>query len=188
MKDAVIIILLVAVALLALLTQTRNAPDSGMTPAPVLPKDTVWIRYDSVVTRTVVVKRVIHDSMVPGLNIDSLNLGSDTGYLVRRIYADTLLIPSIRGMFVINDTVFNNRLLSRTWQTSYSIPVTSTTVSKQMYIGTGFSLNNKSPVGLQLTILYKDSKERITGSYFVIDTKGKLSYGVQTYWKLRLKK
>jgi hypothetical protein len=42
---------------------------------------------------------------------------------------------------------------------------------------------NAAEVGL----LYKNKKDQMYGAKAQVDFKGNVSYGVQTYWKLRLK-
>lgn len=191
MRNILVVMLVIVIVLLHALL--RNGEDTAV-PPHVVPRDTVWVRHDSIVYRTVVLKKTIHDTIPAGLNTGGLNSGYDSllrEHLARRIYADTLLVPAIRGMFIVTDTVGGNLLGRRTWQTSYAVPDIPATVPdtrNEFYVGTGVSMNRKSQPGLQLVLLHRDRRDHITGTFVTVDAAGRLSWGVQAYWKITLKK
>ena len=171
----------------------------------VYKSDTVWQKYDSIVVKKVKVKEIIHDTLPPeyitdpmydSLKVQYEELAQD--YLAKRIYADTLKIPQLKGLFIVNDTVKNNSLIGRSWSADYIIPVITKTntithsveASKkgQVYIGGGLAFNQAFINTGHLGILYKTKKDKIVGGYVAVIPGMQISYGLQTYWKLNFKK
>lgn len=163
--------------------------------------DTSFIEHDTMVYRELKVKEIIHDTlpprMIPNPMYDSLvvqyrELADD--YLARRIYQDTLKIDSI-GYVAVADTVKNNTLLTRGYTSKYKVPVIKETITivkpapatREVYFGGGVSANKTSLGAVNLGVLYKDRKDCLYGTYVAAGINGKLTYGVQTYWKIKPK-
>jgi len=165
--------------------------------------DTVWKHFDTTVKKPVVIIKTIHDTlpveyyphpMYDSLKVQYEELAKD--YLAKRIYSDTLKIPQLKGLFIVNDTVKNNKLMGRSWNADYIIPTVTKTITinnypepkRQFYVGGGLSANLSGLGIAQVGILYKDRKDKIFGGFVSVVPNGTLSYGVQSYWKIRLKK
>lgn len=198
-----IIVILVAIILLQRLDCNvgpgTDAPKNDTT----VVRDTIWQHYDTTVKKSTVVIKTIHDTlpvkyyphpMYDSLKVQYQELAED--FLARRIYADTLKIPQIKGLFIVNDTVKNNRLIGSSWSADYIIPKVTETITitkypkpeRQFYVGGGLSANMTSLGMAQAGILYKDRKDKIFGAFVAAVPNGKISYGVQSYWKIRFKK
>jgi hypothetical protein len=189
-----------------LFSQIKGCASGEITISDTVHKsDTVWQKYDSIVVKKVKVKEVIYDTLPPeyiadpmydSLKVQYEELAQD--YLAKRIYADTLNIPQLKGLFVVNDTVKNNSLIGRSWSADYTIPVitNTTTITNtvkaplkgQIYIGGGFASNRDLNNTGHLGILYKTKKDKIVGAYMAVLPGMQISYGVQSYWKLTFKK
>lgn len=169
----------------------------------IIVHDTTWQKYDSVVYKKVKVIKTIHDTLPPeyypdpmydSLKVQYEELAHD--FLAKNIYVDTLKIPQLKGLFVVTDTVKNNVLLGRSWTADYIIPTVTKTVTitkeaepkRQFYVGGGLSANMTSLGTAQAGILYKDRRDKVFGAFVSIVPNGTVSYGVQSYWKIRLKK
>jgi hypothetical protein len=189
-----------------LFSQIKGCGSSEITSSDTVYKsDTVWQKYDSIVVKKVKVKEVIYDTLPPeyiadpmydSLKVQYEELAQE--YLAKRIYADTLNIPELKGSFVVNDTVKNNSLIGRSWITDYTVPIitNTTTITNtieaprkgQVYIGGGLAFNKDLTNIGHLGILYKTKKDKIIGGYVAVIPGMQISYGLQSYWKLNFKK
>lgn len=166
-------------------------------------RDTLWKHYDTTVKKPMVIKKIIHDTLpveyYPDPMYDSLKVQYEelaTDFLAKRIYTDTLEIPQLKGLFIVNDTVKYNKLLGRSWTADYIIPKVTETVTitkylepeREFYVGGGLSTSSTSIGMAQTGILYKDRKDKIFGVFVAIVPNGKISYGMQSYWKIKFKK
>jgi hypothetical protein len=118
-------------------------------------------------------------------------------HVARNIYADTILVDTI-GYVHIFDTVQFNKLQGRGMKYRLVIPNKYIKVpaapKRQLYIGGGLLADGTAIAKKALLInaaeaglLYKNKKDQMYGAKAQVDFKGNVSYGVQTYWKLRLK-
>ena len=163
--------------------------------------DTLWKKHDSLIYKKVPVKIIIHDTLPPeyypdpmydSLKVQYEELAQE--FLAKKIYVDTLKIPQLKGLFVVSDTVKNNSLIGRSWTADYIIPIVKETITKeatpksQLYFGGGFALSGITLNSVQTGLLYKTRKEHIISAYAGLDFSGRLSYGIQSYWKINLKK
>ena len=114
-------------------------------------------------------------------------------YSMKNIYLDSIKVDTF-GYIKITDTVQENKFLGRSFVTNITIPEKTITTTKtitlppvrQFYIGGGLmgnrlSLINSASAGL----LYKDKQDRIFG-VSIGAASGQLSYGVSSYWKIKL--
>jgi hypothetical protein len=167
--------------------------------------DTVLDIHDSVIIRK-----------VPVIKRDTSYLPTDTQYLpspdyivlksrfealvkehtARNIYSDSLKLDSI-GYVVVSDSVQFNKLFDRSYKYHYEIPNITKTITivehpkktNQVYLGGGILGNKIEGVsGAELGLLLKNKKDQIYGVKISSDIKGNVLYGVQSYWKIKLKK
>jgi hypothetical protein len=118
-------------------------------------------------------------------------------HVTRNIYKDTLTIDSIGHVYII-DTVQFNKLEHRKYTYKYSIPtVTITKIIpparvRQLYVGGGIdgTYINKTVniTAAKAGVLYKTKKDQLYGATVGVSTTGYLTYGLQSYWKIKLKK
>ena len=166
--------------------------------------DTVWKYYDTTVKKPMVITRVIHDTLppeyIPDPMYDSLKVQYQElvkEYLAKNIYQDTLKIGSL-GHLVVYDTVKANKLGNRTYMADYRVPIIKDTVfvtntveapkKGQLYIGGGLASNKSLQNTGHIGVLYKTKKDKMIGAYVAVLPGMQIGYGVQTYWKLTLKK
>ena len=135
-------------------------------------------------------KRFTPDTSYEVLKTQFEKLSKD--YTIKKIYKDTLVLDSI-GFIHITDTVQSNSLLGRKYLYSYTLPtVTKTTTTtnypksvRQLYAGLGISTLGLSSINVG--IMYKSRRDQLYG--FTLNAyNGQLVYGVQTYFKIKLRK
>jgi hypothetical protein len=117
-------------------------------------------------------------------------------HTVKNIYQDTILIDTF-GKIFIYDTVQFNKLGSRGIVKSYTIPIVTKYVptpipsKRQLYVGGGLdgTYMNKTPnINIaKVGVLYKTKKDQIYGVTVGVSINGYLVYGIQSYWKIKLK-
>lgn len=118
-------------------------------------------------------------------------------HVARNIYADTILIDTI-GYVRIYDTVQFNKLQGRGMKYRLVIPNKYIQVpaapKRQLYVGGGLLADGTAIAKKALLInaaeaglLYKTKKDQMYGAKVQVGFNGNVSYGVQSYWKLRLK-
>lgn len=118
-------------------------------------------------------------------------------HVARNIYVDTIRIDTI-GYVHIFDTVQFNKLQGRGMKYRLVIPNKYIEVpakqKRQLYIGGGVLADGTAIAKKALLInaaeaglLYKTKKDQMYGAKVQVGFNGNVSYGVQSYWKLRLK-
>ena len=165
-------------------------------------KDTVWVYKDSIVyTKPQVIKTISvlykdrPKEYLPDTNYASLVLQYNKlvdKFLDSNIYQDSIKIDSI-GHVYVKDTVSNNLLKGRSYSYSLKYPIINTYTTSppknQLYYGGGVL---GSPVeiinNIQLGVLLKTKRDRIVGINAGINSQGTITYGVSSYWKIKLKK
>ena len=198
----IIIIILVGIILLQRLDCNSG---SGSTPKndTTIVRDTLWKHYDTTVKKPMVIRKTIHDTLPPeyypdpmydSLVVQYRELAKD--FLAKNIYEDTFLLPNLKGSLRIKDTVKNNKLMGRSYEADYQIPTVKETITitehalpkRQLYVGGGLAANLSGFGNAQVGLLYKDRKDKLFGAFVSIQPTGSIAYGVQSYWKIRLKK
>lgn len=171
-------------------------------------KDTVSIHDTSIMYRKV--RLSIHDTAyLPSDTIYKVDTSCEVtkgrfvklvkSHVAKNIYVDTLRIDTI-GYVKIYDTIQFNKLQGRGIKYRLVIPNKIEYVKvpadpkRQLYVGGGLmadgtSIAKKSLIlnAAELGLLYKNKKDQMYGAKAQVDFKGNVSYGLQTYWKLRLK-
>lgn len=175
-------------------------------PPPSVKRDTVWVIKDSTVySKPQVIKTipvdVHHDSIIkeyiPDTNYSKLvvqyqNLVQEL--LAKNIYKDSLKIDSI-GYVHVTDTVTKNNLTGRSYNYNLKYPIIKETITihpkpkNQLYVGGAVMGNQSAAVNsINAGVILKTKQDQILGVTAGLNTDGQIQYGVQSYWKLKLKK
>lgn len=116
--------------------------------------------------------------------------------LSRNIFKDQIKIDTF-GTIDITDTVQKNQITGRGIIKNLKIPEKITTITNtiypkpknQFYAGGGIFGNQIQPIqNINAGILFKNKKDQIFGIGAGLNINGQISYGVQSYWKIKLRK
>lgn len=173
---------------------------------PVLQKtDTVWMKHDSTIflkpqlIKTIpvdLVKSEKHIYYLPDTNYENLfrqytELANK--FISMNIYEDSIKIDSI-GYVKIKDTVSENMITARAFSHDLKYPIIKelwvkpAKPSRQVYLGGGVSGTSQGVVNqIDAGFLYKNKKDQIFGVKTGINTNGQLQWGIQSYWKIKLR-
>lgn len=170
---------------------------------PKIIRDTTWIIKDSTIySKPQVVKTITvpveqwSTEYLPDTNYDKLlKQYTDLAekFLASNIQVDSVKIDSI-GYVHITDTVSRNLLTGRSTHYNLKYPVVKETLivpekkRNQIYIG-GLLQGDRTALLDQISAaaLFKTKKDQIYGVTAGINSSGQVQYGVQIYWKLKLK-
>lgn len=200
-KDVLFGVLVIALIYLVLDKAGIVGENKVKGPDTTIVRDTVWNES----TKTIIkeIQQVggdegfvpeNEDKYVSTSNYDTLLVKFNTlvkELTSRKFYKDSLRLDSV-GYIVVSDTVQFNSLQKRSYNYSYKIPHVTETVTitkyappvSQLYIGGGFGANN-----VQAGLLYKTKKDLMIGAYISPPLgQNKMQYGIQSYWKIKLKK
>ena len=192
-------IAILILAVIIVLQRSNSSPD--IIEKPIVIRDTVWQKKDSViytspkVVQTIPVK-IISEKYLPDPNYDKLVLQYQELvklHLAKNIQKDSVKIDSI-GFVKVTDTVQNNIVQNRKWEYNIKYPIIKETVIQppkrvnQLYIGGGLQGNQYNIINsINGGILYKNKKDQIYGLSVGINTNGQVVYGVSSYWKIKFK-
>lgn len=208
MKNLLSIIIVVLVAVIFLQQSGCGYLNSGKhnTSDTVVLHDTSWKVHDSLIVKTMK-GTVIHDTArIPAQYIADTNYaGLKSQYevllskfLALTVYADTLKLDTL-GYVAVADTVKENQLKNRSYRYNYKIPtitekttITNTIYEKpktQVFLGGGIDGNQTLGItGASVGLLLKNKKDHIFGLNIGTQVTGGATYGIQSYWKIKLKK
>ena len=195
-------ILSIAILILAviIILQTSNSsPD--IIEKPIVIRDTVWQKKDSViytspkVVQTIPVK-IVSEKYLPDPNYDKLVLQYQELvklHLSKNVQKDSVKIDSI-GFVKVTDTVQNNIVQNRKWEYNIKYPIIKETIIEppkkinQLYIGGGLQGNQYNIINsINGGILYKNKKDQLYGLSIGVNTNGQVVYGLSSYWKIKFK-
>lgn len=184
----------------------------GKTPITLLPgkSDTTVVVVnhfykDTSHTKPILIKgerdTVLESSIeyVPSDNYDKLYTQFNSlkqALLSRKIYHDSLKIDTF-GYIKLIDTIQRNLIVGRSFIKNLNIPsktvyVTNTVyppLKRQLYIGGGIQGNNISLINeMNAGFMYKNKHDQLYGVYTGLNINGQWSFGVQSYWKIKLHK
>ena len=162
--------------------------------------DTVYKTVHDTVIRKVKVKDVVYvypegEEYKSGDNIDTCKIRFNKllkEFSAKKTYIDTLKIDTL-GTVVVYDTIWKNELSDREYVLNYNVPYITKTITKkeepnrQLYIGANLFLNNNTVTPFSPGFIYKNKKDQIYQLSLGLDFNGTLTYGVGTYWKIKLK-
>ena len=192
-------IAILILAVIIVLQRSNSSPD--IIEKPIIIRDTVWQKKDSViytspkVVQTIPIK-TISEKYLPDPNYDKLVLQYQELvklHLAKNIQKDSVKIDSI-GFVKVIDTVQNNIVQNRKWEYNIKYPIIKETIIEppkkinQLYIGGGLQGNQYNIINsINGGILYKNKKDQIYGLSVGINTNGQVVYGVSSYWKIKFK-
>ena len=192
-------IAILILAIIIVLQRSNSSPD--IIEKPIVVRDTVWQKKDSViytspkVVQTIPVK-IISEKYLPDPNYDKLILQYQELvklHLAKNIQKDSVKIDSI-GFVKVTDTVQNNIVQSRKWEYNIKYPIIKETIIQppkkinQLYIGGGLQGSQYNIINsVNGGILYKNKKDQLYGLSVGINTNGQVVYGVSSYWKIKFK-
>ena len=193
-------ILSIAILILAvIIVFQRKSSTPDVIDTPIVIRDTVWQKKDSViytspkVVQTIPVK-VVSEKYLPDPNYDKLVLQYQELvklHLAKNIQKDSVQIDSI-GFVKVIDTVQNNIVQNRKWEYNLKYPIIKETIIQspkkvnQLYIGGGLQGNQYNIINsVNGGLLYKNKKDQIYGLSVGINTNGQVVYGVSSYWKIK---
>jgi hypothetical protein len=191
MKSAPWILLAAAMAYILFLQMcgTKRCEDKVTTRVI---RDTTYITHRDTAARyvpriTTVIEPVhilMRDTMVLFLDVDTAAILRD--YFTTRYYRDSM--QTKYGQVTVMDSVRENRIVSRSWATNFSIPVVKETITQrqrtQLYAGFS-ALTGQRAVGAEINLTLKTKKDQQyevgaglfgTQWYGRIGTKFKLSF------------
>ena len=166
-------------------------------------RDTIWIHKDSTIyskpqlikTIPVPIERWSKEYL-PDTNYSKLLKQYQdivVTYLSSNLLRDSIKIDSI-GYIKIIDTISQNIVKGRSTSYKFSYPKIKETITiipepkRQMYAGIGLGGDAVKLIDqVSLGLLYKDKKDRIFGASIMASPSG-IEYGVQSFWKIKLKK
>lgn len=156
-------------------------------------RDTTYITQLETVTQyvpkvTTVIEPVhilMRDTMVLFLDVDTSAILRD--YFTTRYYRDSL--NTKYGLFTVMDSVRENRIVSRSWATNFSIPVVKETITQrsrtQLYAGFS-ALSGQQAIGAEINFSLKmknDQQYEVGAGLFGTQWYGRIG----TKFKLSLK-
>ena len=192
-------IAILILAVIIVLQRSNSSPD--IIEKPIVIRDTVWQKKDSViytspkVVQTIPVK-IISEKYLPDPNYDKLVLQYQELvklHLFKNVQKDSVKIDSI-GFVKVTDTVQNNIVQNRKWEYNIKYPIIKETVIQpskkvnQLYIGGGLQGNQYNIINsINGGILYKNKKDQLYGLSIGVNTNGQVVYGLSSYWKIKFK-
>ena len=192
-------IAILILAVIIVLQRSNSSPD--IIEKPIIIRDTVWQKKDSVIyTSPKVVQsipvKVVSEKYLPDPNYEKLVLQYQELvklHLAKNIQKDSVQIDSI-GFVKVTDTVQNNIVQNRKWEYNIKYPIIKETIIQppkkvnQLYIGGGLQGNRYNIINsIHGGLLYKNKKDQIYGLSVGINTNGQIVYGVSSYWKIKIK-
>ena len=192
-------IAILILAVIIVLQRSNSSPD--IIEKPVVIRDTIWQKKDSViytspkVVQTIPVK-IVSEKYLPDPNYDKLVLQYQELvklHLAKNIQKDSVQIDSI-GFVKVTDTVQNNIVQNRKWEYNIKYPIIKETIIEppkkinQLYIGGGLQGNQYNIINsINGGILYKNKKDQLYGLSIGVNTNGQVVYGLSSYWKIKFK-
>jgi len=194
------------IVILLIITVLQRCKSDVVVDAPKIIRDTMWVSNDTTivskpqviktipyeVSRETIIKEYLPDSNYAGLLKQYEDLVSQL--LAKNIMQDSIRIDT-NGYVKITDTVQKNLIVGRSTEVSMKYPVIKETVTipqkkvTQMYLGGQVSASQGQLInGLNGGLLLKNKKDQIYGVTVGVNTDGNISYGLQSYWKIKLKK
>jgi hypothetical protein len=206
MKDKLTGIIIVGLVGLVFFQRGCEKGSEAKGPDTLVVHDTAWQVHEKTIVKQIPISKEIPvpyevqvtkyqaDTSYPKLKVQYDNLVKQ--YAAKRVYTDTIPVGKYGHIKVI-DTVAENKLGKRTVKEDYKIPEVTKTVTitkyaeptRQVYVGAGVNASSLSNFrSVEGGVLYKTKKDQIIGLKANVNTDGSITYGVQSYWKIKLKK
>jgi hypothetical protein len=189
------IILLVIVLLISIFGSSYNKTD--IIKVNGKPYEVIKHTIDTVLVKSVTIRYVnkfiptsITDGKIPTI-LDSSAVVRD--YYRKKVYKDKFLLNDKLGYVDIIDTISNNSIISRKYESHIEYPsIKETTIVKelpkyQVYIGANADFDRKNALNnVGTSLLLKTKKDRIYSLGVGIDNDKNIMVGVGVYWKIKL--
>jgi hypothetical protein len=200
-KDHIYNFIIVVLAIIILLQRCSKGNTS---PTKIkITKDTVWIHKDSTIySKPQLIKTISvpveqwNTEYLPDTNYSKLLKQYQeivTKYLLSNLIQDSIKIDSI-GYLKIVDTISTNLVKGRSTSYKFKYPIVKETLTiiqepkRQLYAGIGLGGDKVKLIDqVSVGVLYKDRRDRIFGASVMASPSG-IEYGVQSFWKIKLKK
>ena len=195
---------IVLVLLTVILLQRCGDGEKDIIP-PSIKRDTVWVVKDSLITSKPSVIKTIqitsHDTIInhyiPDTNYNKL-VGQYQEVvkelLAKNIHSDSIRIDT-NGYVKITDTVQKNLIIGRVTEVKVKYPIIKETITihqqpkNQLYIGGGIGASQNALINqVRAGAMFKTKKDQLFGANVGISTQGTLIYGIDSYWKIKIKK
>ena len=197
--------LIVLILIVVVLLQRCDIATSRHNDTIKIVKDTVWVHNDTmVVTKPQIIKTIpidvsrdtIINHYIPDTNYQKLVLQYQevvNQLLAKNIHEDMIRIDT-NGYVKIVDTVQRNTVIGRSSEVSIKYPIIKETITlpapkvRQVYAGGQIAGNSAELINsINAGLLLKNKKDQIYGITVGLSAQGQVSYGLQSYWKLKLK-
>ena len=197
---SVIILIIISILLIG------RCNDKSSPQKPIIVRDTIWREHASTgfgtpslinsipypVDRLTKEIKYLPDTNYQKLLIQYQNLLSL--YLAKNIQQDKIKIDSI-GFISITDTVTKNLITGRKFSYDLKYPIITNTITlpptlrNQIYIGGSLEGNKLNPINqIDVGFLLKNKRDQIYGIYGGIDKNINFNLGIQTYFKINLRR
>jgi len=200
-KDHIYNFIIVVLAIIILLQRCGKGNSSPC--ETKVTRDTIWIHKDSTIySKPQLIKTIPvpieqwNTEYLPDTNYSKLLKQYQeivTKYLSSNIIQDSIKIDSI-GYLKIVDTISTNLVKGRSTSYKFKYPIIKETLTiiqepkRQLYAGIGLGGDKVKLIDqVSVGVLYKDRRDRIFGASVMASPRG-IEYGVQSFWKIKLKK
>jgi len=201
-KDHIYNFIIVVLAIIILLQRCGKGNSSPC--ETKVTRDTIWIHKDSTIySKPQLIKTIAfpveqwNTEYLPDTNYTKLLKQYQdifVTYLSSNLLQDSIRIDSI-GYVKIIDTISQNIVKGRSTSYKLKYPVVKETLAivpepkRQVYAGIGLGGDGVKLIidQVSLGMLYKDRRDRIFGASIMASPRG-IEYGVQSFWKIKLKK
>jgi hypothetical protein len=181
----------------------QKCAQPGASEGPTIVRDTAWVVKDSLIySKPQLVKTIeveSHDTIInqyiPDTNYAKLVIQYQE--IVNQLLAKNIMEDSVRidsnGYVKITDTVQKNLIVGRGTQVNIKYPIITETITlpakkvNQLYVGGAFQTGGDNPQ-IGASALLKTRNDFLFGGSLSINTYGDLQYGVNAFWKIKLKK
>ena len=203
-KSNVLNFIVLVLLIVILLQRCGGGGEKDVIP-PSIKRDTIWVVKDSLIASKPSVIKTIqvtsHDTIInhylPDTNYNKLV--GQYQEIVKELLAKNIHQDSIRidtnGYVKITDTVQKNLIIGRTTEVSIKYPVIKETITihqqpkNQLYIGGGIGASQNALINqVRAGVMLKTKKDQLFGANVAISTQGTVIYGIDSYWKLKIKK
>lgn len=196
--------LIVVILLIIIVLERCNS--NSTSDAPTVVRDTVWVHNDTtVISKPQIIKTIPVDvsrdtiitNYLPDTNYQKLVLQYQevvNQLLAKNIHLDSIKIDT-NGYVKVIDTVQKNMVVGRSTKVNIKYPIIKETITlpapktRQVYAGGQISGQTGGQIvnGINGGLLLKNKRDQIYGVNVGLNTAGQVSYGVQSYWKIKIK-
>ncbi len=203
-KSTLAILIIVGTLIIYFYNDSKHEGAKG--PDTLVVHDTTWEVHEKTIVKEVPIVHEIpvnHEVLVtkyqPDTNYNGLKKQYDAlvkNYASKRVYKDSIKVGT-HGYIQVTDTVSENKLGKRTTKDNFKIPIVKETMTitkyaepqRQVYVGGGINMRSMSSFsGVEGGLLYKTKKDQIIGAKVGVNVDGSITYGIQSYFKIKLKK